>query len=308
LLAGQIDVLLISPERLANEDFRDSILLPISQKIGLFVVDEAHCISEWGHDFRPDYRRIVRILQALPQNIPVLATTATANNRVVNDIIEQLSANLRVLRGNLIRESLQLQNIALGSSAARMAWLAEQLPNLPGSGIIYTLTVKDAERLADWLISQGIDAKTYHSNLGNLERQTLEDQLLNSEIKALVATTALGMGFDKADLGFVIHYQRPGSVIHYYQQVGRAGRAVEQAYGILLSGDKDDEITNYFIRNLEQPLDDKSLAELLDVQIGQMRLWLKRAVAEGKAIKTKNPVAYVAHQKGALLSLLDESA
>jgi ATP-dependent DNA helicase RecQ len=253
LLAGQIDVLLISPERLANEDFRDSILLPIAQKIGLFVVDEAHCISDWGHDFRPDYRRIVRILQALPQNIPVLATTATANNRVVNDIIEQLSANLRVIRGNLIRESLQLQNIALGSSAARMAWLAEQLPKLPGSGIIYTLTVRDAQRLADWLISQGIDAKTYHSNLENLERQTLEDQLLNSEIKALVATTALGMGFDKPDLGFVIHYQRPGSVVHYYQQVGRAGRAVEQAYGILLSGDEDDEITDYFIRTAFPP-------------------------------------------------------
>ena len=150
-------------------------------------------------------------MQALPQNIPVLATTATANNRVVNDIIEQLSANLRAIRGNLIRESLQLQNIVLGSSAARMAWLAEELPNLPGSGIIYTLTIKEAERLAYWLISQGIDAKTYHSNLENLERQTLEDQLLNSEIKALVATTALGMGFDKPDLGFVIHYQRPGS-------------------------------------------------------------------------------------------------
>jgi ATP-dependent DNA helicase RecQ len=125
LLAGQIDVLLISPERLAKEDFTNSILLPISQKIGLFAVDEAQCISDWGHDFRPDYRRIVRILQALPQNIPVLDTTATANNRVVNDIIEQLSANLRVIRGNLIRESLQPQNIALGSSAARMAWLAE---------------------------------------------------------------------------------------------------------------------------------------------------------------------------------------
>ncbi|MEG5017627.1 RecQ family ATP-dependent DNA helicase [Microcoleus sp. B4-C2] len=253
LLAGEIDVLLISPERLANEEFTQDILLPISQNIGLFVVDEAHCISDWGHDFRPDYRRIVRILQALPQNIPVLATTATANNRVVNDIVEQLSSNLRVIRGNLIRESLQLQNIALGSSAARMAWLAEQLPNLPGSGIIYTLTIKDAERVADWLISQGIDAKTYHSNLENLERQTLEDQLLNSEIKALVATTALGMGFDKPDLGFVIHYQRPGSAVHYYQQVGRAGRAVEQAYGILLSGDEDDEITNYFIRTAFPP-------------------------------------------------------
>jgi ATP-dependent DNA helicase RecQ len=253
LLAGQIDVLLISPERLANEDFRDSILLPISQKIGLFVVDEAHCISDWGHDFRPDYRRIVRILQALPQNIPVLATTATANNRVVNDIVEQLSSNLRVIRGNLIRESLQLQNIALGSSAARMAWLAEQLPKLPGSGIIYTLTVRDAERVTDWLTIQGIDAKAYHSKLENLEKEALEDQLLNNKIKALVATVALGMGFDKPDLGFVIHYQRPGSVVHYYQQVGRAGRAVEQAYGILLSGDEDDEITNYFIRTAFPP-------------------------------------------------------
>ena len=254
LLAGQIDVLLISPERLGNEDFTNTILLPISQKIGLFAVDEAHCISDWGHDFRPDYRRIIRILQALPQNIPVLATTATANNRVVNDIVDQLSANLRVIRGNLIRESLQLQNIALGSSAARMAWLAEQLPKLPGSGIIYTLTVRDAERVAHWLTIQGIDAKAYHSNLENLEdREALEDQLINNEIKALVATTALGMGFDKPDLGFVIHYQRPGSAVHYYQQVGRAGRAVEQAYGILLSGDEDDDITNYFIRTAFPP-------------------------------------------------------
>lgn len=245
LLAGEIDVLLISPERLANEEFTNTILFPISQNIGLFVVDEAHCISDWGHDFRPDYRRIVRILQALPQNIPVLATTATANDRVVSDIKAQLSSKIKVIRGNLIRESLQLQNIALGSSAARMAWLAEQLPNLSGSGIIYALTVRDAELIADWLTIHGIDAKSYHSD--SPDREALEDQLLNNEIKALVATTALGMGFDKPDLGFVIHYQRPGSVVHYYQQVGRAGRAVEQAYGILLSGDEDDDITNYFI-------------------------------------------------------------
>jgi len=171
----------------------------------------------------------------------------------VSDIIEQLNSNLRIIRGNLIRESLQLQNIALGSSARRMAWLAEQLPNLPRSGIIYTLTVRDAERVADWLKIKEIDAKAYHSNLENLDKQALEDQLLNNEIKALVATTALGMGFDKPDLGFVIHYQRPGSVVHYYQQVGRAGRAVEQAYGILLSGDEDDEITNYFIRTAFPP-------------------------------------------------------
>lgn len=253
LLAGEVDILLISPERLANEEFREKILLPVSQKIGLFVIDEAHCISDWGHDFRPDYRRIVRILQALPQNIPILATTATANNRVVNDIIAQLGSNLRVFRGNLTRKSLQLQNISIPNPASRMAWLAEQLLNLPGSGIIYTLTVRDAERVADWLKTQNIKAEAYHSELESDVREALEEQLIQNEIKALVATTALGMGFDKPDLGFVIHYQRPGSVVHYYQQVGRAGRAVEKAYGILLSGDEDSEITNYFINTAFPP-------------------------------------------------------
>jgi ATP-dependent DNA helicase RecQ len=253
LLAGEVDILLVSPERLANEEFREKILLPLSQRIGLFVVDEAHCISDWGHDFRPDYRRIVRILQALPQNIPVLATTATANNRVVNDIITQLGSNLRVSRGNLTRESLHLQNISLPSPAERMAWLSQQLPNLPGSGIIYTLTVRDAERVANWLKTQGINAKAYYGELNSETRVSLEDELLKNKIKALVATTALGMGFDKPDLGFVIHYQRPGSIVHYYQQVGRAGRAVEMAYGILLSGNEDDEIANYFINTAFPP-------------------------------------------------------
>lgn len=253
LLTNQVDILLISPERLANEDFRENILLPLSQKIGLFVVDEAHCISDWGHDFRPDYRRIVRVLQALPQNIPVLTTTATANNRVVDDIKTQLGSNLRVSRGNLTRESLHLQNIYLPSQAARLAWLAENLTKLPGSGIIYTLTVRDAQRVADWLKTKDINAKAYYGDLDTEVRIGLEDELLNNEIKALVATTALGMGFDKPDLGFVIHYQRPGSVVHYYQQVGRAGRAVETAYGILLSGDEDEEITNYFINTAFPP-------------------------------------------------------
>jgi len=253
LLANQIDILLISPERLANEEFRDNILLPLSQKIGLFVVDEAHCISDWGHDFRPDYRRIVRILQALPQNIPVLTTTATANNRVVDDIKTQLGDNLRISRGDLTRKSLRLQNIYLPSQAARLAWLAQHLPQLPGSGIIYALTVRDAQRVADWLKTQNINAKAYYGDVDTEMRIGLEDELLNNKIKVLVATTALGMGFDKPDLGFVIHYQRPGSVVHYYQQVGRAGRAVETAYGILLSGDEDDEITNYFINTAFPP-------------------------------------------------------
>ena len=247
LLSGQIDLLLISPERLANEEFRETILLPISTKIGLFVVDEAHCISDWGHDFRPDYRRIVRILQALPPTIPVLATTATANNRVIADIKEQLGTSLQIFRGKLARSSLRLNNIFLESPAARYAWLAEKVPKLPGSGIIYALTIKDTERLAQWLISQNINAKAYHSQLETTERESLEEELLNNQIKTLVATTALGMGFDKPDLGFVIHYQRPSSVVHYYQQVGRAGRALEQAYGILFNGCEDEEISNYFI-------------------------------------------------------------
>ncbi|MGI0481697.1 RecQ family ATP-dependent DNA helicase [Geminocystis sp. CENA526] len=254
LLADEIDILLISPERLANEEFRNNILIPLSRKIGLFVVDEAHCISDWGHDFRPDYRRIVRILQALPPTIPILATTATANNRVIDDIKAQLGSSLEIIRGNLTRKSLQLQNFQLHNPAERMAWLAENLPKIKGSGIIYTLTVRDAENVANWLVSQNINAQYYHSQLENNVRETLENQLLNNEIKALVATTALGMGFDKPDLAFVIHYQRPSSVVHYYQQVGRAGRAVSQAYGILLGGEEDDEIANFFIENAFPPI------------------------------------------------------
>ena len=304
LLANEVDILLISPERLANDEFREKILLPLSKKIGLFVVDEAHCISDWGHDFRPDYKRIVRILQALPQNIPVLATTATANNRVVDDIIAQLGSQLQVSRGALTRQSLHLQNIKIPSPAARMAWLAEQLPNLHGSGIIYTLTVKDSQRVADWLVTQEIKAASYHSDLESDIRELLEQQLLKNEIKALVATTALGMGFDKPDLGFVIHYQRPGSVVHYYQQVGRAGRAVEKAYGILLNGEEDDEITNYFINTafppeahtqqvlnvLNQAKDGYSIPQLeqqLNLSRGQINKVLKLLSLESPAPVTK---------------------
>lgn len=245
---NEFDVLLVSPERLANDDFVNRCLLPIANRVGLFVVDEAHCISDWGHDFRPDYRRIVRVLRALPPNIPVLATTATANDRVVRDVVEQLGPNIEVQRGPLTRASLSLQNITLRSQAERMAWLANHLPELPGSGIVYTLTVRDSERLANWLQSRGIDVEPYNGAMETDQRETLENRLLNNEIKALVATVALGMGFDKPDLGFVIHYQRPASVVHYYQQVGRAGRAVEDAYGILLNGEEDDAIADYFIR------------------------------------------------------------
>jgi ATP-dependent DNA helicase RecQ len=256
-LAGQVDVLLVSPERLANQRFRAQVLGPAvgQQGLGLFVVDEAHCISDWGHDFRPDYRRITRLLQTLPPNVPVLATTATANDRVVADINDQIGVGLHVIRGPLVRSSLRLQNISLPTKAERMAWLAHFVPKLPGSGIVYTLTVRDAIRVAGWLQSQGIAAEAYYGGRrDDISRAEMEQALLNNQLKVLVATTALGMGFDKPDLGFVIHFQRPGSVVHYYQQVGRAGRAIDKAYGILLSGEEDKEITDYFITSAFPPV------------------------------------------------------
>ncbi|MGA9762392.1 MAG: RecQ family ATP-dependent DNA helicase [Gaiellaceae bacterium] len=247
LRQDEIDILLVSPERLANERFR-SLVAEIPRGIGLFVVDEAHCISDWGHDFRPDYRRIERIVALLPPNVPLLATTATANDRVIADACEQLGDEIALIRGPLARDSLRLQVINLPDQAARLAWLAEHLPQLPGSGIVYTLTVADAERVSRWLIDHGIDTPAYHGQLLSGERQTLEERLLANDVKALVATVALGMGFDKNDLGFVVHYQRPGSVVAYYQQIGRAGRELDDAIVVLLAGVEDDEIIDFFIR------------------------------------------------------------
>lgn len=252
ILSNQADALLISPERLSNDEFVQDVLLPVANSIGMLVVDEAHCISDWGHDFRPDYRRLVNVLQRMPDNMPILGTTATANDRVIADVQAQLG-NIKIQRGSLIRESLALQVMKLPSQAARLAWLAEHLPALPGTGIVYTLTKRDADQVSTWLNNKGIVARAYYSGVtgdGFLDsdsyRQHLEEQLLKNEIKALVATTALGMGYDKPDLGFVIHYQAPGSIVAYYQQVGRAGRAIDLAYGVLMSGDEDDDIHEYF--------------------------------------------------------------
>jgi ATP-dependent DNA helicase RecQ len=246
LLNDEIDLLLISPERLANDDFVTNTLLPIAERIGLLVIDEAHCISDWGHDFRPDYRRIGQILRLLPKNIAVLATTATANHRVVEDVSNQLGGGVLVQRGPLIRESLALQTMRLANPAQRLAWMADHIPKLPGSGIVYTLTTRDADRVAYWLRENDIEAHAYHGGRPDEERQSLEEALLGNKIKCLVATTALGMGYDKPDLGFVIHYQTPGSVVFYYQQVGRAGRAIDEAFGVLLSGDEENEINAFF--------------------------------------------------------------
>ncbi len=244
----EVDILLISPERLANEQFRSGILATIAGRISLLVVDEAHCISDWGHDFRPHYRIIERMMRTLPSNLRLLATTATANDRVLEDLRTVLGPDLTVSRGDLARPSLFLQTIRLQGQAVRLAWLAAQLPRLEGSGIVYTLTIRDAGQVAMWLRSRGINAEAYTGESGD-RREELENALLENRVKVLVATTALGMGFDKPDLAFVIHYQTPGSVVAYYQQVGRAGRALSAAYGVLLSGEEETKITNYFIES-----------------------------------------------------------
>jgi ATP-dependent DNA helicase RecQ len=244
----EVDILLISPERLANDRFRTEVLADIAARISLLVVDEAHCISDWGHDFRPHYRLLERIVRTLPPSLRLLATTATANNRVMEDLAGALGPDLEVLRGDLNRTSLSLQTIVLPNQAQRLAWLAGQLATLHGHGIIYTLTVRDAHQVADWLKGRGFNVEAYTGETGH-RREELEQALLHNQVKALVATTALGMGYDKPDMAFVIHYQMPGSVVAYYQQVGRAGRALDAAYGILLSGSEEDEITDWFVRS-----------------------------------------------------------
>ncbi|MEV4246212.1 RecQ family ATP-dependent DNA helicase [Streptosporangium canum] len=243
---GMVDVLLVSPERLNNPDFRDQVLPELAESAGLVVVDEAHCISDWGHDFRPDYRRLRTMFEELPEGVPILATTATANARVTHDVAEQMGEETLVLRGALERESLHLSVVRLRGAEQRLAWLAQTLHELPGSGIIYTLTVAAAQEIAAYLREQGHEVAAYSGQTEQAERLAAEQALLDNKIKALVATSALGMGYDKPDLGFVVHVGAPPSPVAYYQQVGRAGRGVERAEVILLPGAEDREIWAYF--------------------------------------------------------------
>jgi len=255
---GDIDVLLVSPERLNNPEFRDNVLPALAADAGLVVVDEAHCVSDWGHDFRPDYRRIRTLIAELGAGTPVLATTATANDRVVEDVAAQLGiggadttslsggADTLVLRGGLDRQSLHLSVVRIASAAQRVAWIAAQLNSLAGSGIVYTLTVAGARDLAALLRVFVHDVAAYTGATDPGEREQLEADLLDNRVKALVATSALGMGFDKPDLGFVIHLGAPSSPISYYQQVGRAGRSTARAEVVLLPGHEDADIWRYF--------------------------------------------------------------
>jgi ATP-dependent DNA helicase RecQ len=294
---GTVDVLLISPERLNNPEFRDSVLPSLAATTGLLVVDEAHCVSDWGHDFRPDYRRLRTFLANLPPGTPVLATTATANQRVTDDVAEQLGDAL-VLRGSLDRASLRLGVLQLGDPAHRLGWLADNLERLTGSGIIYTLTVAAASETASFLRSRGYAVAAYSGQSEDADRRAAEQDLLDNKIKALVATSALGMGFDKPDLGFVIHLGAPPSPIAYYQQVGRAGRAVESADVLLLPGPEDAAIWRYFaslafppeeqVRSVlsaldaaGRPLSTPALEPIVDLRRTRLELMLKVLDVDG---------------------------
>ena len=247
-------------------------MLPLfAERVGLLVVDEAHCITDWGHDFRPDYRRLAEMLERLPEGVAVLCTTATANDRVVADVAEQLQLGhagaLKTYRGPLGRESLRLEVVELPAQADRLAWLATHLPTLPGSR--HRLHAHQARRRHRRRVAQ----RPRHPRRGlqrrgrnRAARSTVEERLLRNDLKAVVATSALGMGYDKPDLGFVVHYQAPGSVITYYQQVGRAGRAIDRADVVLLRGREDRRIQDFFIEQAFPPKDrvDRVLEALED--------------------------------------------
>jgi len=302
IAAGQVDVLLVSPERLNNPGFRDQVLPKLIAAAGMLVVDEAHCISDWGHDFRPDYRRLRTLLESLPPGVPVLATTATANARVTRDVAEQLEAGgpgeTLVLRGPLDRASLHLAAVRLPAAQQRLAWLAEHLGELTGSGIIYTLTVAGAHETASFLRDRGYQVAAYTGQDDHAERKSAEDSLLANELKALVATSALGMGFDKPDLGFIVHLGAPQSPIAYYQQIGRAGRAVDRADVILLPGREDADIWAYFgslafppeptvratlaaLAGAGRPLSTAALETQVDLSRNRMEMMLKVLDVDG---------------------------
>ena len=311
LAADRVDVLLVSPERLNNPRFRDEQLPELAARCGLLVVDEAHCISDWGHDFRPDYRRIRTLLAELPEDTPVLATTATANERVVHDVVEQLAVGpagqtrrVSTVRGPLARESLRLGVLTEATPERRIAWLVAHLGDLPGSGIVYALTVSAAEDLADTLRRAGHDVRAYTGRTDPADRLELERALRDNEVKALVATSALGMGFDKPDLGFVVHLGAPSSPVAYYQQVGRAGRATERADVLLLPGVEDRNIWAYFasaamprqeqadavlaaLAGAGRPLSTAALETQVDVRRTRLELLLKVLDVEGAVTRVQ---------------------
>lgn len=280
--ADELDVLLVSPERLGNPRFA-ARLDDLMARVGLVVIDEAHCISDWGFDFRPDYQRLARALLSTP-TASVLATTATANGRVTADIERQLGPGTVTFRGTLARTSLRLSVVPGLSPLERYAWVADALDTLPGSGIVYVLTVAEAERLAGFLRACGHRVEAYTGQLDADARVEVEEQLRHNRVKAVVATSALGMGYDKPDLGFCLHVGSPATPVAYYQQIGRAGRAVERADAVLLSAANDERIWEYFATaSIPDPGDvDLALRGLADGPLSHIELEARTGIRRGR--------------------------
>lgn len=317
LLADEIDLLLISPERLANDRFREGVWAQIKSKVGLLVIDEAHCISDWGHDFRPNYRRIMKILDDLAPDTPVLGTTATANDRVVADVGEILGAGMNIQRGALTRDSLMLYTYPEAMDhGTRLTLLAHLMKTIPGSGIIYCTTTRDCRIVAEWLQSQGHNIKPYYAQVEQEvgeSRVALEDKLLNNEVKALVASVALGMGFDKPDLHFVVHYQQPGNIISYYQQIGRAGRGIDKAHIVLMHGPGDEDIQLHFIETAfpkPEQVDAtiKALANEGDSSLNELQRWVNVRQSTLDKIMTHLEVERIVTKEDSKFVLADVSA
>ena len=306
LNSDEVDVLLISPERLANPEFTNMVMPLVGRRPGLIVIDEVHCISDWGHDFRPDYRRLGQVINRLPAGIPVLGTTATANDKVIADVSLQLGEGLPVFRGPLRREGLALSVLDLPDRASRLVWIDKNLERLPGTGIVYCLTQRDVDLVADYLEHQGHQVARYRSgdDIDQEEKEESLERLLKNDVKAVVASTALGMGYDKPDVGFVIHYQSTDSLVGYYQQVGRAGRALESSIGIMMRGEEDKDIHNYFMRgsfpkpeivdqilvafeNANGPLSTIAVEKLVNLRSGSIESALKQLHVEGIVDRVK---------------------
>ncbi len=283
--AGTIDLVLITPETLLKDEIQEVIT---KIDIGLLVIDEAHCISDWGHDFRLEYTRLNRIVQRMPHTVPVLGTTATANERVIEDLKQQFGNDVFISRGELMRKSLSIQILHLLTQAERYAWILQNVPILPGSGIIYCLTQRDCEHLADFLVKNGINAVAYHSGLSQESTDSAERMLHNNQLKVLVATIKLGMGYDKEDISFIIHYQQPSNIVAYYQQIGRAGRNIPRAYTFLMCGTEDITIQNYFIETaFPSP---KEAADVYNIVLEHSEKGLTERQVESKVNIRKNRV------------------
>jgi len=302
---NNLDVLIISPERFSNSDFEENVFPEIVNNIGLFVVDEAHCLSQWGHDFRVDYNLLLRdILPRLSDETSLLFTTATASEVVINDLNQYLNID-KTITGDLIRESLSIINLGEINYVQAVAWIKKNLNQLNGSGIIYTLTVQRSEAFAFWLRANDINATAYHGRLEPYERTEIEQKFIENKYKVVVSTSALGMGFDKPDIGFIIHLGMPKSLTDYYQQIGRAGRKLDNAICVIMSLPDDAQINDYFINQIvpdvehveallnattEQPEEYEVIKTISGVHGRYARKLMKRLFIEGYLIHHGNQI------------------